>query len=267
MMSGSRSQTPFGNALVFATLLRHSQSMKAVLLAWILVLMLLSDASAVEFSTAEVAGKRVTVCRVNVRTEHVGLFYRDETGQSFKRLDHLAVWLQTRGQKLVFAMNAGMYHGNFSAVGLCVSGGQQFTPLNTANGEGNFFLKPNGVFAITEAGARVIESSEYPNLRGVILASQSGPLLVRGGKIHPAFNANSESRLFRNGVGVSSPDIAIFAISDVPINFYEFATLFRDKLHCPDALFFDGTVSSLYSPELKRNDFRMNLGPIIGVTE
>jgi len=56
-------------------------------------------------------------------------------------------------------------------------------------------------------------------------------------------------------------------MSEVPVNFYEFATFFRDQLHCPDVLFLDGTISSIYAPELKRNDFRMDLGPIIGVTE
>jgi uncharacterized protein YigE (DUF2233 family) len=243
--------------------------MKTLLLTfWLTTLALLSQASAVEFSTVEIAGKRVTICRVNVRKERLQLFHRDETGQPFKRFDRLSPWLQSHGQKLIFAMNGGMYHGDFSAVGLFVSGGQQLVPLNTANADGNFFLKPNGVFAVTDAGARVIETSEYPKLRErVILATQSGPLLVRGGKLHPAFNANSESRLFRNGVGVPSPDIAIFAISEAPVNFYEFATLFRDTLHCPDALFLDGTISSLHSTELKRSDFRMDLGPIIAITE
>ena len=85
--------------------------------------------------------------------------------------------------------------------------------------------------------------------------------------MHPAFREGSENRLFRNGVGVPSPDVALFAISEAPVNFHEFATMFRDVLHCPDALFFDGTVSSLYAPKLKRSDFRIDLGPFIGVTE
>lgn len=236
---------------------------------WLVMLALPGRAAAVEFSTAEIAGgKRVTVCRVNVRKERIQLFHRDEAGEPFKRFDRLAPWLLSRGQKLVFAMNGGMYHGDFSAVGLFVSDGKQLVPLNTANGEGNFFLKPNGVFAVTDAGARVIESSEYPQLRErVILATQSGPMLVRAGKIHPGFNVNSQNRLLRNGVGVPSPEVAIFAISEVPVTFHEFATMFRDTLHCPDALFLDGTVSSLHAPALKRSDFRMDLGPIIGVTE
>jgi len=141
-------------------------------------------------------------------------------------------------------------------------------PLNTASGDGNFFLKPNGVFALTDQGARVVESSEYPKLREhVVLATQSGPLLVQRGRLHPAIREDSQSRLVRNGVGVPSPGIAIFVMSEVPVNFYEFATFFRDQLHCPDVLFLDGTLSSIYAPAIRRNDFRMDLGPIIGVTE
>jgi uncharacterized protein YigE (DUF2233 family) len=141
-------------------------------------------------------------------------------------------------------------------------------PLNTTNGTGNFYLKPNGVFLVSEKGARIVESSEYSGLgEQVLLATQSGPLLVRGGKIHPAFNATSASRIIRNGVGVPSPDVAVFAISDAPVNFYEFATLFRDVLQCPDALFLDGVISSLHSTDRKRSDKKADLGPIIGITQ
>ena len=183
-------------------------------------LALLRPAAAVEFSSVEMGGKRFTVCRVNVRQERLQLFHRDETGQPFKRFGRLTRWVEARGQKVVFAMNAGMYHADLSPVGLFVADGQQLAPLNTANGDGNFYLKPNGVFILTEAGARVVESSEYPKLRErVILATQSGPLLVRRGKLHPAFGAKAESRFIRNGVGVPSPGVAIFVITDVAVNF------------------------------------------------
>jgi uncharacterized protein YigE (DUF2233 family) len=243
--------------------------MKTLLLVFCVAMSVLtSGVSAVEFSTVEVAGKKVTICKVNVRKERLQLFHRDEAGLPFRRFERLVAWLQQRGQKLVFAMNGGMYHGDFSAVGLSVADGKQLTPLNTANAEGNFFLKPNGVFLVSEVGARVVETSEYPQLRErVMLATQSGPLLLRAGKMHPAFRVNSENRLFRNGVGVPSPDVAIFAISEAPVNFEEFARLFRDTLRCPDALFLDGTISSLHAPQLKRSDFRMDLGPILGVVE
>jgi uncharacterized protein YigE (DUF2233 family) len=239
-----------------------------LLIAWFGTLVLHSNASAVEFSTVEIAGNRVTICRVNIRKEHLQLFHRDETGQPFRTFERLTTWLQPRGQKLVFAMNGGMFHGDFSAVGLSVSGGRELTQLNTTNGAGNFFLKPNGVFLVSEAGARVVESSEYPRLHEhAIIATQSGPLLVQGGKIHPAFKPNSENRLIRNGVGVISSDVVVFAISEAPINFHDFATMFRDALHCPDALYLDGVISSLHSPKLNRSDFRKDLGPIIGISE
>jgi uncharacterized protein YigE (DUF2233 family) len=232
------------------------------------IVLLAQRVAAVEFKTVEFAGKSFTVCRVDVRKERLQLFHRDEMGSPFKRFDRLAGWLAARKQKLVFAMNAGMFHPDYAAVGLFVADGREIVPLNTANGAGNFFLKPNGVFVLTKSGARVVEASEYLAIREqVILATQSGPLLLRNGKLHPAFQANSPSRLVRNGVGVPSPDVALFVMSEGPVNFYEFATFFRDQLHCPDALFLDGTISSIYSAELKRDDFRMDLGPMIGVTE
>jgi uncharacterized protein YigE (DUF2233 family) len=243
--------------------------MKPSLLAiGLLSLALTSDTSAVEFSIIDFAGKRFTVCSVNVRKERLRLFHHDESGQPFKRFDRLAPWIESRGQKLVFAMNAGMYRSDFSTVGLFISDGQQMAPLNTTKGHGNFYLKPNGVFTVTKDGARILESAAYAELREqVVLATQSGPLLVLGGNLHPAFTANSKSRLLRSGVGVPSPAIALFVISESPVNFYELAVLFRDKLHCPDALFLDGTICSLYAPELKRSDFRAELGPIFGVIE
>jgi len=245
--------------------------MKTLLLTiCITTVLTLSEASAVEFSSVEVAGKRVTICRVNVRKEKLQMFHRDEAGQPFKRFERLTAWLQPRGQKLVFAMNGGMYHDDFSAVGLLVSEGKQLSPLNLSNGVGNFYLKPNGVFLVSEAGALVVESSQYPRLRdGAVIATQSGPLLVQGGKINPALKPESQNRFRRNGVGVPSRDVAVFAISEAPVNFHEFATMFRDTLHCPDALYLDGAVSSLYSTNLQTQTKRrpMDLGPIIAITE
>lgn len=244
------------------------RKLSLILATAFLLILLPALAPAVEFSNVRFAGKRITVCRVNVREERLQLFLRDDAGVPLKRFDRLEAWLQSRGQKLRFAMNAGMYHGDFSPVGLFVAEGRQLAPLNLARGDGNFFLKPNGVFVLTDSGARVIEASHYPGIRErVILATQSGPLLVLGGRLHPAFNPASDSRLFRNGVGVPSPDIAIFANSEDPVNFHEFATFFLDVLRCPNALFLDGTINSLHSAELKRSDFRMDLGPIIGITE
>lgn len=211
------------------------------------------------------AAERFTTIRVNVPQEQIELFLGDESGKPFNRLDRLASWLKARGKQLRFAMNAGMFHSDFSPVGLLVIDGRQVSPLNLGTGFGNFYLRPNGVFLVSRAGPRIVESSEYPRLsQGVRLATQSGPLLVRRGIINPAFNPSSKSRLIRNGVGVHGEQ-AIFVISEQPVSFYELAIFFRDELRCPDALYLDGTVSSLHSTELQRSDFKVDLGPIIGV--
>jgi len=216
---------------------------------------------------AVVTGPRFTTIRVDARTERIELFLRDDAGRTFKRFDQLKSWLESRNKQLRFAMNAGMFEPDLSPVGLLVQDGQQVSPLNLSDGTGNFFLKPNGVFFVSESGPRIVESTEYPPLaQGVRLATQSGPLLVRNGALHPAINAASTSRLLRNGVGISG-DTIMFVISEQPVNFYEIALYFRDELHCPDALYLDGVVSSLYSTDLQRNDSRADLGPIVGVVQ
>jgi uncharacterized protein YigE (DUF2233 family) len=227
-----------------------------------------SPVAAVEFSKLKVDGKSFTLCRIDVSKERLQLFLHDDSGQPFKRFESLSKWLDSKGKKLVFAMNAGMFDRNFLPVGLLISERKQTSPLNTSTGDGNFFLKPNGIFLLSDSGARVIETSEYPSVRtSAILATQSGPLLLRENKIHPAFKPDSKNRLIRNGVGVSTDGTVLFVISEDPVNFHEFATLFRDKLHCADALYLDGVISSLHSSHLKRSDSRMDLGPILAITE
>jgi uncharacterized protein YigE (DUF2233 family) len=226
-----------------------------------------APASAHAGSSGDVAKPRFTTVRVDARREHIELFLRDDAGETFNRFDRLTSWLASRNRRLRFAMNAGMFEPDFSPVGLLVQDGRQLSPLNLSDGAGNFFLKPNGVFFISDSTARIVASTEYPALaRGVRLATQSGPLLVRNGALHPAINAASTSRLLRNGVGISG-DTIMFVISEQPVSFHELAIFFRDELHCPDALYLDGVVSSLYSTDLQRNDLRADLGPIVGVVQ
>ena len=113
--------------------------------------------------------------------------------------------------------------------------------------------------AATDTYARLNEKPDF--------ATQSGPMLVIDGKIHPRFSEGGTSYKRRNGVGVPDGHTAIFAISENAVNFHDFAKLFRDGLKCSNALFFDGTVSSLYSPELGRNDGFAALGPMVGAVK
>ncbi len=217
------------------------------------------------WQAARGAETRYTVVTVDLAREDLRIFLADDAGQPFKRFFRLANWLAQRDLHLEFAVNAGMYHHDFSPVGLLVQDGKELAPLNRDAGFGNFFLKPNGVFLVTAAGPQVVESGEYPALaKGVRLATQSGPLLLRKGVMHPAFLADATSRHIRNGVGIVDGK-AVFVMSEQPVTLYEFAAYFRDQLKCQDALYLDGSISSLYSQALGRNDQRGQLGPILGV--
>ena len=175
--------------------------------------------------------------------------------------------LLTKGETLGFAMNAGMYQPDLSPVGLYIEEGRQVTPIITSDGPGNFGLLPNGVFCIGKTRFSVVESRAYvknpPNCR---FATQSGPMLVIDGKMHPLFKPASDSLNIRNGVGVSADGtMAFFAISHRAVNFASFARLFRDELGTPNALYFDGSVSRLLSPELGRSGAGFPIGPIVGL--
>jgi uncharacterized protein YigE (DUF2233 family) len=96
-------------------------------------------------------------------------------------------------------------------------------------------------------------------------ATQSGPMLVIDGALHPRFIPDSPSRYIRNGVGVSADGRrAYFVISQVRVNFAEFARMFRDALGTPQALYFDGNVSRLFAPDIGRRDMGFPMGPIVG---
>lgn len=234
--------------------------------AWLGLALLSGKAFALEAVVQHDGLLAFDVIRVDPGRDKLELFLADAAGRPYHGFAKLAEALGKRGQVLRFAMNAGMYEPDYAPVGLFIDDGRQRAPLNLRSGRGNFYLKPNGVFWLDGKKAHVTESAAYARLAPTpTLATQSGPMLVIGGKLHPAFIAHSPSRLMRNGVGVTKEGEVIFAISETPVNFHEFASYFRDVLQCPDALYLDGSVSSIYSPALGRSDAHHNLGPIIGV--
>jgi uncharacterized protein YigE (DUF2233 family) len=207
-----------------------------------------------------------TVCRFDVQTEHVELFNLDQNDIPLGNFDRLSQKLKSDGKTLTFAMNAGMYDQNLRPIGLYVEHGVEAKRLNRRNGGGNFQLKPNGVFYIAGDRAGVMETEAYAK-SGIKpdFATQSGPMLVVNNKIHPRLSPTGTSFKIRNGVGVIDDRTAMFVISNDPVQFYEFASVFKDQLGCKNALFLDGSISSLYSSEVSGVGGYVPLGPMVGV--
>ncbi|WP_127113834.1 phosphodiester glycosidase family protein [Shimia sediminis] len=225
-----------------------------------------SVAGAVDCRDLSYQGNAYTICEVDAAQDDLRLFLRDEAGAPYGQFSGIERALPD-GQRLSFAMNAGMYHADRRPVGLYVQGDTTEGRLLTGASKGNFGLLPNGVFCIGEGRADVIETLAFERQRpACTYASQSGPMLVIDGALHPRFLPDSTSRFLRNGVGTSADGTrAIFAISNTPVTFHAFGSLFRDHLKTPNALFFDGKISRLHAPDLDRSDPGFWMGPIVGV--
>jgi uncharacterized protein YigE (DUF2233 family) len=198
-----------------------------------------------------VARARVTAGGVAYQTADIDL-QRVDLKLYWKKADGtlystLAAVQNALGATFLFATNSGIYSTDFKPLGLQVERGKTLVPLNKSHAStGNFYMQPNGVFFITAKGAQVMETGEYAAARpaGVLEAAQSGPLLLRKGVINGKFASDSRSVKIRSGVGVNSAGHVVFALAEDRVDFYDFAIFFRDQLHCPDALYLDGTISA-----------------------
>lgn len=208
------------------------------------------------------------VVKVNPKQLEIRLFWKDNAGNPYGSFDALANGLAEEGRTLRFATNAGIFSEDHTPGGLHIEDGHELKSLNLREGGGNFHMKPNGVFVLGAEGANVLESQQFQaDKPDAVVATQSGPMLVIDGILHPAFREGSQNKYIRNGVGVDEEGNIWFAISNERVNFFDFAMLFRDRLHCPEALYLDGSISGFYSPELNRNDAGAEFCGILAVVE
>jgi uncharacterized protein YigE (DUF2233 family) len=236
---------------------------------WILVgWIVFSNTAIANCRNVTYADQAFTACQFNLSANKIGIYNVDENGDPLANFASLGAYLDRSGKKLNFAMNAGMFGKDFKAIGLLVEDGKVQHKLNRRGGSGNFHLKPNGVFYIAGGKLGVMETEAYAK-SGIKpdYASQSGPMLVINSEIHPKFSPTGISAKIRNGVGMVDDHTVEFVISNEPVTFYTFASLLRDELACNNALFFDGTVSNAFIPEMGRGDGFIPLGPMVGVYE
>ncbi len=205
--------------------------------------------------------------QVNPKTQDLAFYWKNDQGEIINTIGNLKKQVEANNQTLVFAMNGGMFDKNYNPHGLYIQDHKTLVALDTTNGEGNFYLKPNGVFYITNNSTPVIcKTTDFIDNGNIKYATQSGPMLVIDGKIHPAFKENSTNLNIRNGVGILPDNEIVFAISKKKITFYEFAKYFQD-LGCKSTLYLDGYVSKMYFPEKEWMNSDGNFGVIIGVTK
>jgi uncharacterized protein YigE (DUF2233 family) len=224
----------------------------------------------IDFGMSHLAwnGTSAEIYVVNSKTSSIGIYGFNPSTRKFGSFESLHGYFDQIGRKLAFATNGGMFHADYKPVGLLVEDRIERSPLNLGSGDGNFFLKPNGVFLVADDGtAAIVRGEKFSRSRhGVTAATQSGPMLVINGRINSAFKKGSANRFVRSGVGVVDSHTVVFAISNEPVNFWDFAQLFRDVLRCKDALYLDGVISRFYSPGTKSTGGK-EFGVLIGVTE
>jgi len=204
---------------------------------------------------------------IDPKKQNLNLYWKNDDGKILGSIQNLKTYVESKNLILKFAMNGGMYMQDSKPLGLFIQEGVMQKNINKADGNGNFYLKPNGIFYITMDNVPyVCKTTNFTNHKKIKYATQSGPMLVIDGQIHSAFNENSSNLNIRNGVGILPNNKVVFAMSKTAINFYDFAKYFQ-QLGCKNALYLDGFVSRTYLPEKKWIQTDGNFGVIIGVTE
>lgn len=207
------------------------------------------------------------IYQVNPKKQTVRLFWKNSNDEILKSLGSLKNEVESNNEKLIFAMNGGMFDPNNTPKGLYIENFKILNPIDTLKGSGNFYLQPNGIFYLTQNNqSEISETKKYKYNTSIKYATQSGPMLLIDGKINSLFQKDSKNLNIRNGVGILENGDLVFAMSKKEVNFYSFAQLFKE-LGCKKALYLDGYVSRMYLPEKNWMQTDGDFGVMIGVTE
>ena len=202
----------------------------------------------------------------------IRMYWKDDKGNILGSLNNVKNFVEQENYQLVYACNGGMYMQNQMPLGYYIEQGKTLQKINTKSGNGNFYLKPKGVFYVDNKNIPGIKSIETTTDRAVLqkqsikYLTQSGPMLVHNNTINPLFTQGSSNINVRNGVGILQNGNAYFAMSTYPVNFYDFAKHFKDN-GCTEALYFDGFVSRSFCLQQNYNQLGGNFGVMIAVVK
>lgn len=202
----------------------------------------------------------VKITKQNI--DKIFFYYKDKNNQRFEKINKL----KKQNENLKFITNGWIFSEKFEPLWLYIENKKIISTINTDNGEWNFYIKPNGIFYIEENQAKIIKTDKYEYNSQISFAIQSWPLLVIQNKINSSFDIKSKNKFIRSGVGTDDKWNVIFAISNQAVTFYEFASLFKDKLNCKNALYLDGAISEMYIPGY-REDTKEEFGVMIWILE
>ncbi|MGE8554764.1 MAG: phosphodiester glycosidase family protein [Chryseobacterium jejuense] len=210
--------------------------------------------------------EKFVIYQVNPKKQTVKLYWKNSKDEILKSINNLKKEAESKNEKLVFAMNGGMFEPDNSPKGLYIENFKTLKSIDTLQGSGNFYLQPNGIFYITQNHQPdIIETKKFRQNKSIQYATQSGPMLLTEGKINSIFQKDSKNLNIRNGVGILENGEIIFVMSKKEINFYSLALLFKE-MGCKNALYLDGYVSRTYLPEKNWIQTDGNFGVMIGVT-
>ena len=195
--------------------------------------------------------------KLNITSNYVNLNFSDFIEENTTNID-----------SDIFLTNACINESNGSPIGLLISKNNEIAKINYNDGNGNFFLKPNGFFAITNDDAIISESTNFKNYSGIINAVQSGPMLMSDDVINPQFNQSSVNKNIRSGVGIiteNNSKFLLFSISTVPVSFYEFASFYKNNYNCSNALCLESVNSVMYykNIDINTDDLKKTVGSYI----
>ncbi|WP_250253842.1 phosphodiester glycosidase family protein [Chryseobacterium sp. Marseille-Q3244] len=205
--------------------------------------------------------------QVNPKKQTVKLYWKNNKNEILKSIGNLKNEAESNNEKLIFAMNGGMFEPDNSPKGLYIENFKILKPIDPLQGSGNFYLQPNGIFYITQNNEPgIVDTKKYKQNPTIKYATQSGPILLIDGKINPIFQKDSKNLNIRNGVGMLENGEIIFTMSKKEINFYTLAQFFKE-IGCKKALYLDGYVSRTYLPEKNWLQVDGDFGVMIGITE
>lgn len=243
---------------------------RTVTLGLLLALTLFSGATgAAQVRHVSVDGMVLSVCNADLGKDVVRTFWRADSGEIFGTLANLAATQRAKGRRLVCAVNGGIFEATRRPLGLYVENGRTLRRLNTRkHAYGNFYMEPNGVFAVHSGRAEIVTTDAFAartpaETATVRFATQSGPILIENSVINPLLTPGSINKTTRNAVCLRSPTGVTLVMARSPVNFYDFALALKTRLGCTSALYLDGSVSDFFPSA--GISLSPPLGPLLGV--